>query len=110
MGQLILHYGLHIVAPLGIALLISRKKFWQIYLVLMLTMVVDMDHLWSVPIYQADRCSIGFHWLHSGYAIWVYLLSLAVFWKKLIVRAIFIGLLFHMVVDGIDCLWMFNLG
>ena len=36
------------------------------------TMIVDLDHLLATPIYQADRCSINFHPLHSYYAIVIY--------------------------------------
>ncbi len=66
------------------------------------TMLVDVDHLLASPVFAPNRCSIDFHILHSYYAIGVYLALL--YFKKL--RIIAIGLLFHMVTDFIDCLWM----
>ena len=65
------------------------------------TMVVDLDHLLAVPIYDPDRCSIGFHPLHSYLAIGLYFLMSI--WPK--TRLVGIGLLVHMVLDFLDCLW-----
>ncbi len=66
------------------------------------TMIVDIDHLLADPIFVSGRCSIGFHPLHSYYAIGVYFILL--FFKK--TRIIAVGLLFHMLTDYIDCWWM----
>ena len=67
------------------------------------TMVVDLDHLFAYPdIFVPDRCSIGFHPLHSYWAIAVYLLM--TYWPKL--RIVGVGLLLHMLTDWQDCLWM----
>lgn len=66
------------------------------------TMLVDVDHLMADPIFMVNRCSIGFHILHSYVAIGVYFVLL--FFKK--TRIIGVGLLFHMITDAIDCLWM----
>lgn len=68
-------------------------------------MLVDLDHLLATPVFQADRCSIGFHPLHSIYAMVVYLLMLI---PNNIIRLIAIGLLFHMLTDFIDCLIMID--
>ena len=62
-------------------------------------MVVDLDHLLAVPIYDPNRCSIGFHPLHSYYAIGVYVILL--FFPK--TRLVGIGLVIHMILDYIDC-------
>lgn len=64
------------------------------------TMLVDLDHLLANPIFDPSRCSIGFHPLHSYYAIAVYFILL-LFPKS---RIIAVGLLFHMLTDYIDCL------
>lgn len=64
-------------------------------------MLVDVDHLWANPIFDPNRCSIGFHFLHSYPAIGVYVLGL--FFKQ--TRVVAIGLVLHMITDGIDCLW-----
>ncbi|SHG58712.1 hypothetical protein SAMN04488522_106168 [Pedobacter caeni] len=66
---------------------------------MMATMVVDLDHLLAVPIYDPNRCSIGFHPLHSYYAIGVYVILL--FFPK--TRLVGIGLVIHMILDYIDC-------
>ena len=102
MIQTLLHYGLHLVAPLFIALLFFRKNWVAVYLILLATMLVDLDHLIANPMFDPERCSIGFHLLHSYWAIGVYLLLL--FFRK--TRIIGIGLVLHMVTDYSDCLWM----
>jgi len=66
---------------------------------MVVTMIVDADHLLANPIYDPNRCSIGFHPLHSYIAIGIYFLM--VFLPK--VRWIAIGLLIHMALDYIDC-------
>ncbi len=68
-------------------------------------MLVDADHLLATPVFQADRCSLGFHYLHTGYAIAVYFVLL--FLRKPF-NIIGIGLLLHMLADLIDCVFMFN--
>ncbi|WP_253311312.1 DUF6122 family protein [Chryseobacterium sp. HSC-36S06] len=67
-------------------------------------MAVDADHLLATPIFDPNRCSIGFHYLHSYPAIAGYLLLL-LFVKNMTVRMIMVGLLFHMLTDFQDCLW-----
>lgn len=66
------------------------------------TMAVDLDHLLATPVYDADRCSIGFHPLHQFPAILLYALLFA--WPRS--RLIGAGLLIHMLLDGVDCVWM----
>ena len=66
------------------------------------TMVVDVDHLLANPIYDPDRCSIGFHPLHTMPAVAVYALLAA--WPK--TRLVGVGLLIHMALDLTDCIWM----
>ena len=66
------------------------------------TMLVDLDHLLAEPLFDPTRCSIGYHPLHSYYAIGVY--GIMSFIPQL--RIVAIGLLFHMLTDYQDCLWM----
>ena len=66
---------------------------------MMLTMLVDIDHLLATPIYDPMRCSIGFHPLHKLLPISLY--AIACFIPKL--RLIGIGLIIHMILDSIDC-------
>lgn len=63
-------------------------------------MLVDLDHLLATPLFDACRCSINFHPLHSYPAIAVYVVLLFV--PKL--RIIAIGLLLHMATDQLDCM------
>ena len=50
------------------------KKNWKLsYLIMIATMLVDLDHLLASPIYNANRCSIGFHPLHQYWLIGIYL-------------------------------------
>ena len=97
--QQVLHYFLHLGFPLIIAFVFFRKDVARAYIVLLLTMLVDLDHLLASPIYDAGRCSIGFHPLHSHYAIGFYFVLL-IFPKT---RLIAIGLLLHMATDALDC-------
>ena len=81
------------------------------------TMIVDLDHLLADPIYDPNRCSINFHPLHSYEVIAVYSLIFMVAGVfqyresfeggKKTIRILFLvslGLLIHMVLDGVDCL------
>lgn len=98
--KFIIHYGLHILLPLVIAFIFFPKK-WKIVLIIFLScFLVDLDHLLATPIFQENRCSIGFHPLHSYVAIAIYFALLLC--KK--VRIIAIGLLLHMLADFVDCL------
>ncbi|MBT3429201.1 MAG: hypothetical protein HN428_02125 [Proteobacteria bacterium] len=54
------------------------------------------------PIFDPERCGIGFHPLHSYPAIALYVVALA--FKPL--RIVAAGLLIHMLVDGTDCIRM----
>ncbi len=96
-----IHYGLHFVFPILIALIINKKQWFNIWLILIATMLVDLDHLLATPIFDANRCSINFHPLHSYIAIVIYFIGL--FFKK--TRIIAIGLLFHMLTDFLDCIF-----
>jgi len=93
------HYFLHLVFPVFIAYIFYRDQWKRTYLILLATMLVDLDHLFANPIFDPDRNSIGFHFLHSYYAIAVYFLML--FFKGNI-RIIGIGLLLHMLTDYQD--------
>ncbi|WP_163709471.1 DUF6122 family protein [Mangrovibacterium lignilyticum] len=103
--QTFIHYFLHLVFPAIIAWLFFRKEWKKVYLIFLLTMLVDLDHLLATPIFQANRCSIGFHPLHSYYAIAGYVVLL--FFRKPF-NIIGIGLLFHMFTDLVDCLFTFS--
>ncbi|MFT4927385.1 MAG: hypothetical protein ACI8WB_003492 [Phenylobacterium sp.] len=98
----IIHMILHFVVPGLVAKWGYEKRVKQAWLIMMATMAVDLDHLLANPIYAPGRCSIGYHPLHTSWPIVLYVVLLA-FPKT---RLIGIGLLIHMVLDGIDCVWM----
>jgi len=97
-----LHLTLHAAVPLAIAWGFYRRDFRRAFLVLVGTMVVDLDHLLATPIIDPGRCSIGFHPLHSypAIALWC---AAAMFRPT---RLVGIGLLIHMALDFLDCLAM----
>ena len=99
--QTVLHYFLHLVFPLGIALVFFNNEWKNAYLLLLLTMLVDLDHLLASPIFDPNRCSINFHPLHSYYAM-VFYVGLLFLRKPF--RILGIGLLLHMFTDLVDCL------
>ncbi|WP_240365929.1 DUF6122 family protein [Psychrobacter sp. KH172YL61] len=70
--QTFIHYFLHFGFPLVIAVVFFKKEWKKAYLILLATMLVDLDHLVADPIFQANRCSINFHPLHTYYAMLVY--------------------------------------
>ena len=100
--QKVIHYFLHFIFPLGIAFVFYRERWERTYLILLVTMVIDFDHLLAVPVYNPCRCSIGFHPLHSYIAIVLY--ALLFLFPKF--RIISIGLLMHMATDYIDCIFI----
>ncbi|TWR29251.1 hypothetical protein FPZ43_09800 [Mucilaginibacter pallidiroseus] len=99
--QTVTHYSLHFLAPGAIAYIFFRKEWKKAWLIMLATMLVDADHLLATPIFDPNRCSIGFHPLHSYYAIGVYFVLL--FFPK--TRIVAVGLLFHMLTDWQDCQW-----
>ncbi len=97
----IIHYGFHFLIPLGIALIFFPKQWKKVYLIFIGAMLIDLDHLLADPVFDPNRCSIGFHFLHGIYAIIGY--SILLFLKK--TRIIGIALLWHILTDQLDC-WM----
>jgi hypothetical protein len=97
--RFIIHYGLHFLAPGLIAYIFYPSKWKKVWLILISTMLVDLDHLFAHPVFDPNRCSINFHILHTYWAMLVYVGML--FLPKF--RLIGIGLLFHMLTDFMDC-------
>jgi len=93
------HLALHFIVPLLVAFLFFSENLKLSYLAMMLTMLVDLDHLLASPIYDANRCSIGFHPLHQYWFIAIYLVMS--FFSK--TRLIGVGLIIHMSLDALDC-------
>ena len=68
----------------------------------MSTMLVDLDHLLADPLYDPNRCSIGFHPLHRFIPIGCYGLMLL----HRMARIPGLGLVIHMLLDLSDCFLM----
>jgi hypothetical protein len=100
----LVHLALHAGVPLAVAWLFFRSHWRKAWLIMLATMLVDLDHLLADPIFSPDRCSIGFHPLHTYTAIGGYLLMSL--WSP--TRLVGIGLLIHMAVDASDCWRMAN--
>ncbi len=98
----ITHILLHFLAPGIVAGIAFRDRWKSAWLIMALTIIVDLDHLLANPIYDPNRCGIGFHPLHSYPAILIYL-ALTMIPKT---RLIGLGLLIHIALDGVDCIGM----
>jgi hypothetical protein len=98
----VIHYFLHFIFPGIVAYVFLNGKWKRVYVVFLLTMLVDADHLLSTPFFHPCRCSIGFHPLHSYIAIVIY--ALLFFFPKF--RIVSVGLLMHMATDYIDCIFI----
>lgn len=95
----VIHLALHALLPLAIAWLFFRGSWKRAWVIMLATMLVDLDHLLADSIFEANRCSIGFHPLHTYTAIGAYLLMSL--WSP--TRLVGLGLLVHMLVDASDC-------
>ncbi|MGB2684756.1 DUF6122 family protein [Olleya sp. Hel_I_94] len=98
----IIHYGIHFIVPVIVALLFFKKQWKYALGIMLLGMLIDLDHLLATPIFAPNRCSINFHPLHSYYAIIVYIALLIP--KK--TRIIGLGLVIHIIADFTDCMMM----
>lgn len=94
-----IHYSFHFIVPLAIAYVFYRDKWKKVYLIFLASMLIDLDHLLATPIFDANRCSINFHPLHTYWAMGVY--SIGLLLKK--TRILCVALLFHLFTDFIDC-------
>ncbi len=61
--------------------------------------LIDIDHLAANPIVDPDRCSVGYHLLHSFWLIPVYV-ALALYPKT---RLVGFGLVIHIILDTAEC-------
>jgi len=101
MLQTIVHYSLHFLAPGLIAFIFFRSQWKKAWLIMLATMLIDLDHLLANPVFDPGRCSINFHPLHTYWALGVYVILL--FFQKTKIAAV--GLIFHLFTDYQDCLW-----
>lgn len=103
----VIHYSMHILAPGIIATRFFKSNWQQAWVLMLSTMLVDLDHLLANPIFDPNRCSIGFHPLHSHLAIQIYVavFLLAIYFKLSKTKVLFLGLCLHMLTDFQDCFW-----
>ncbi|NBB87005.1 MAG: hypothetical protein GVY12_12435 [Bacteroidetes bacterium] len=112
-----IHIALHVIVPLLVALACYRSHWRAAAVIMIATMIVDADHLLADPIYDPNRCSIGFHPLHTLPAIvgYVGLFALPLILGKeddgtglrpsaRVLHLVGLGLLIHMALDWIDCM------
>ena len=99
MLRFLMHYGIHFLVPILVALVFFRKYRAQVALILLAGILIDLDHIFADPIFDPNRCSINFHPLHGYWAIAVYI-SLLGFKKT---RIFGIALLIHILADLVDC-------
>lgn len=100
--QPILHYSGHFLAPFLIAALFWRDDWKRMGTVVAAAILIDIDHLLATPMFDPNRCSIGFHPLHTAWAAALYGALLWVSNKWM--RAFAAGCLWHLVVDSGDCM------
>jgi len=97
----IVHYGFHFLVPILFGYLFWRKNWKLAALLMIATMAIDLDHLLADPIFDPNRCGIGFHPLHTGWAAIAYvMIFLLPSWK---LKAIAVECLFHLFTDSVDC-------
>ena len=92
MERTIIHMTLHFLVPFMVAKTAWKENWLFPFITMALTIAVDFDHLLADPIFDPNRCGLGFHPLHSWPAIAVYLV--AIFSSRL--RIVTLGLLIHM--------------
>lgn len=96
----IIHYAFHLAVPFLLARLFWKENWWKAGLLMLSTMLIDLDHLLADPIFDPNRFSIGFHPLHTLWAGLAYLAMLAIpSWKW---RAVGAGCLWHLFTDTLD--------
>lgn len=116
-----IHILLHFIVPLGIAFLFFRSKWKMAFIWMILTMLVDLDHVVADPVYDPDRCSIGFHPLHTIPYILGYFFTFLSTWGYMhfyekredgtefvnirTVHWVALGLIIHMALDALDCIF-----
>ena len=100
MFRFFIHYGIHFIVPFLVVFIFFKDRKFQVLLILLAGMLIDLDHLWANPVFDPNRCSIGFHPLHSHIAILCY--CMLPFFKQ--TRLLGLGLIIHIIADMVDCL------
>lgn len=102
MLRTVIHLLLHVAVPLAVAWLCWRARWRQAFAVMLATMAIDLDHLLADPVFDPQRCSIGFHPLHR--------LPIAALYPLLLLHPLTrwagAGLCIHLALDALDCVLM----
>ena len=93
-----LHLLLHFLVP-GVIAGVFHGASGGKHIVMIATMLVDIDHLFNSPIFDPNRCSIGTHPLHEPFLLPLFLVL------SMVPRSGFLGLglIIHMFLDSLDC-------
>lgn len=94
-----IHYGIHFIVPIAIGLLFFKDHKLKVILIFLAAICIDLDHFIANPVFDPNRCSVGFHPLHSYWAVGFYFLLIA--FKK--TRLFGFALLLHILADILDC-------
>ena len=54
MIQGLVHYGIHFIAPLVVAVLFYRKEWFKTYAIFLSTFLIDLDHLLATPLFDSE--------------------------------------------------------
>ena len=100
----VVHYGIHLLLPVVVGYMCYKGNRKKAIFILLGGLLIDIDHLLAVPVFDPDRCSIGFHPLHSYWAISLYIVFLL--FKR--TRIYGLALLIHIVADFTDCHYPFS--
>lgn len=98
----LIHYGIHFGIPVLLAFWLYRPYFSRSLLILWGGILIDIDHLWATPLFDPERCSVGFHTFHQWPFIALYILLL--FWRRS--RIVGLALVIHIMADLTDCYLM----
>lgn len=105
MTRELLHYGIHFLLPVVLGVLFYPGRRLQAVLILLSGLLIDLDHLLADPVFDPNRCSIGFHPLHTYWAIAVY--AALMFPGR--TRIFGLALMIHILADAADC-WLLSRG
>ena len=96
------HLLLHAAVPGLVAWAAVRPRWRRAWGLMLLGWLIDLDHLLARPVFDPDRCSVGFHPLHTAPAAAVYGLLLV----PRPTRLLGLGLAIHLALDALDCALM----
>ena len=57
--KVLIHYSFHFIVPLFFAKIFFKDNWKEAFVIMLLTMLIDLDHLVASPIFDANRCKIG---------------------------------------------------